>query len=84
MSEDRLGAIHEEILQLLIQREASYARPLSSTELGLLLRVAPSYIREQVSLLRRRKLVSVRRGRGGGYYLSRANLVRHRAGVQSL
>lgn len=83
MDRNRLGPIHEEILRLLIQRQASYARPVSSAELGMELRVAPSYIREQARLLRRCKLVSVRRGRGGGYYLSRANLARHESLVQS-
>lgn len=77
MDRDRLGPIHQEILRLLIQHQASYARPLSSAELGLALRVTPSYVREQARLLRRRRLLSVRRGRGGGYYLTPANLQRH-------
>ncbi len=77
MDRDRLGPIHQEILRLLTQRQASYARPVSSAELGMELRVAPSYIRAQARLLRRFKLVSVRRGRGGGYYLNRANQARY-------
>ena len=83
MDRDRLGPIHQEILRLLIQRQASYARPVSSAELGMELRVAPSYIRAQVRLLRRCKLVSVRRGRGGGYYLSRAHPARDESLVES-
>ncbi|MBE3598857.1 MAG: Rrf2 family transcriptional regulator [Limnochordaceae bacterium] len=59
-------AIHEEIVQVLLQQDASYARPMPSWELARLLNVAPSYVREQVGVLRRHRLVSVRRGRGGG------------------
>ncbi|WP_324668257.1 Rrf2 family transcriptional regulator [Geochorda subterranea] len=83
MDRDRLGPIHQEILRLLTQRQASYARPVSSAELGMELRVAPSYIRAQARLLRRFKLVSVRRGRGGGYYLNRANQARYESLVGS-
>ena len=61
--------IHEEILRILHSRNASYATPIPSVELATALNVAPSYIRQQVALLRALKVIGVRRGRGGGYYL---------------
>ena len=67
----QLQPIHEEILRILALRQASYAAPIPSVELAVALNVAPSYIRQQVALLRAMKVVGVRRGRGGGYYLRR-------------
>lgn len=64
-----LEAIQEEILALLIRQEATYARPVSSAFIGDMLNVTPSYVREQAGELVRRRLIGVRRGRGGGYYL---------------
>ena len=64
--------IHEEILRILCLRQASYAAPIPSAELAVALNVAPSYVRQQVALLRAMKMVGVRRGRGGGYYLRRS------------
>jgi len=64
-----LADIHEEILKILSTREASYARPTTSEEIGAALNVSPSYVRERMSALRKRNLVGVRRGRGGGYYV---------------
>lgn len=77
--DEHLAGIQEEIVRLLLEERADYARPLSSARLAGMLRATPSYVREQVGKLRRQRLVSVRRGRGGGYYLSEANLKRHQA-----
>lgn len=68
MQED-LAGIQREILKLLKSENASYANPVSSTQLGEILKVTPSYIREQIQELRRLRFVEVRKGRGGGYYL---------------
>lgn len=67
----QLLPIHEEILRILSLRKASYAAPIPSVELASALNVAPSYIRQQVAVLRALRMVGVRRGRGGGYYLRR-------------
>ena len=64
-----LMPIHEEILRILTARKASYATPIPSEELATALNVAPSYVRQQVAVLRAMRVVGVRRGRGGGYYL---------------
>lgn len=64
-----LRRIHLEILRVLKERGSSYAQPVSSTEIGRELNVAPSYVREQVMALQGRRLVRVRRGPGGGYYV---------------
>ena len=61
--------IHHEILRILTDRQASYACPIPSVELASALNVAPSYVRHQVAVLRSLRMVGVRRGRGGGYYL---------------
>ncbi|BAS28792.1 Rrf2 family transcriptional regulator [Limnochorda pilosa] len=66
-----LKRIHHEILRVLAQRASSYARPVTSSEIGRELNVAPSYVREQVLTLKGRRLVRVRRGPGGGYYIDR-------------
>ena len=76
----QLLPIHEEILRILSVRQASYAAPIPSVELATALNVAPSYIRQQVALLRAMKVVGVRRGRGGGYYLRRPSAVSATAG----
>ncbi|MDI3280270.1 MAG: AsnC family transcriptional regulator [Bacillota bacterium] len=66
---DRMSPIHEEILRVLREKEASYASPICSEVLGEKLNLTPSYVREQVRLLQELRLVGVRRGRGGGYFL---------------
>jgi DNA-binding IscR family transcriptional regulator len=42
---------------------------MNSAEIGEILKVTPSYIRSQLSQLVKIKLVGVRRGNGGGYYM---------------
>jgi DNA-binding IscR family transcriptional regulator len=61
--------LHAEIFKLLVRYETSYAKPMNSQEIGALLKVTPSYIRSQLSQFVKTKLVGVRRGNGGGYYL---------------
>ncbi|MCL6450618.1 MAG: Rrf2 family transcriptional regulator [Acetobacteraceae bacterium] len=67
----KLNGIHEEIVKVLSCRAASYARPSSSDEIGRALNVSPSYVRGCIRPLVELRVVGVRRGRGGGYYLKR-------------
>lgn len=66
----KLTFLQQEIVNILVKCDADYARPVNSKELGETLRVSPSYIREQVKDLLESKLISVRRGPGGGYFLN--------------
>lgn len=66
---DHISSLHQEILFLLRESNASYANPITSKELGNKLKVTPSYIRGQIQVLIKMNLVGVRKGRGGGYYL---------------
>lgn len=68
MNED-LAGIQREILKLLKSENATYANPISSSHLGEVLKVTPSYVREQIQELLKLRYVEVRKGRGGGYYL---------------
>gem|GEM_PF-1708116 len=61
--------LQEEILQILRTGQASYARPMNSREIGQRLNITPCYIRKQLGALVARRLVGVRRGSGGGYYI---------------
>ncbi|MDI6869882.1 MAG: Rrf2 family transcriptional regulator [Bacillota bacterium] len=61
--------MHREILRTLAEAQASYAHPVSSERVAQALNLTPSYVREQVQVLRSMALVDVRRGRGGGYFL---------------
>lgn len=67
----QISGLQAEILRLLQEREASYARPLSSEEIARSLRVDVSYARSQARYLKNLGLVDVRRGAGGGYYARR-------------
>ncbi|MEC9488621.1 MAG: HD domain-containing phosphohydrolase [Halanaerobium sp.] len=67
-----ISALHKEILTLLRRMGANYASPVTSEELGSILLVTPSYIREQMQDLIKLGQVDVRKGRGGGYYLPHA------------
>jgi DNA-binding IscR family transcriptional regulator len=69
--------LHEEVLKLLIQHETSYAKPMNSEKIGEILKVTPSYIRRQLSQLAKIRLVGVRRGNGGGYYLVKEEMQQH-------
>lgn len=64
-----LSVVHEEILRTLAEARASYAHPVSSEVVARALNLTPSYVREQVQVLRSLSLVEARRGRGGGYFL---------------
>ncbi|MEC9488399.1 MAG: Rrf2 family transcriptional regulator [Halanaerobium sp.] len=65
----QISPLHREILFQLRENDASYAEPVTSEELGMILKVTPSYIRDQIQALVRMEMVGVRKGRGGGYYL---------------
>ncbi len=62
-----LKSIHHEIINILLTRRASYSEPLNSEELAKMLHVNPSYLRLQMLLLK--KIIGVRRGKHGGYFL---------------
>ncbi|MBU2699156.1 DNA-binding IscR family transcriptional regulator [Sporomusaceae bacterium BoRhaA] len=66
-----MNNLHQEILWLLMNYETSYAKPMNSDNIGRLLHVTPAYVRSQLSQLVKSKLVGVRRGNGGGYYMIR-------------
>jgi DNA-binding IscR family transcriptional regulator len=63
--------LHQEMLLLLLRHDSSYAKPMKSQEIGATLKVTPSYVRGQLSLLVQKQVVGVRRGNGGGYYVIR-------------
>ena len=64
-----LKNIHKEIINILAAHNASYSDPLSSGEIAKVLSVNPSYLRLQILLLK--KIVGVRRGKKGGYFLKK-------------
>ena len=66
----KLIGIHGEILRILEGEDSTYARPVKSQDIGLVLNVSPSYVREIIGELQELDLARARRGRGGGYYLS--------------
>ena len=61
--------IHHEIIDYLQEKDASFLEPISSSEIGCVLNVTPSYVRLVIQSLLVMGKVRVRRGRGGGYYL---------------
>lgn len=64
-------SLFEQILVILKGRRASYSNPVSSEYLAEVIQVNPSYLRTQMKTLVQRGKVSVRRGKGGGYYLTK-------------
>ncbi len=66
-----MKSLHHEVFQLLTRHATSYSQPMNSREIGELLKVTPSYVRSQLSQLVKERLVGVRRGNGGGYYIIR-------------
>lgn len=64
-----LSVVHEEIMRTLADARASYAHPVNSEDVARRLNLTPSYVREQAQALLALRLVEVRRGRGGGYFL---------------
>ena len=67
----RLTYVQQEILGVLKRAGASYANPVPSAKISASLNVTPSYVREQGKALFDEGLIRVRRGPGGGYFLSR-------------
>jgi len=62
-----LKTIHKEIINLLAMNKASYSQPLTSRKMAEILHVNPSYLRLQMMVLK--KIIGVRRGKHGGYFL---------------
>ncbi len=65
----KLSGIRGEIIRILEREESTYARPVKSEDIGSILNVSASYVREITKELQALGLVGARRGRGGGYYL---------------
>ncbi|HMM19542.1 MAG TPA: Rrf2 family transcriptional regulator [Selenomonadales bacterium] len=65
------------MVRLLTEKATSYAQPMTSKEIGEILKVTPSYVRAQLSMLVKDCRVRVRRGNGGGYYVIREDAYRH-------
>ncbi len=66
----RENVLHREIISLLHKEKASYIAPANSEYIGKALGISPSYVRTQMCGLMKAKLVAVRRGNSGGYYLT--------------
>jgi len=65
---DQITWVQKEIVSILSKRNTSYAEPLTSEEIGAILKITPSYIRKQMKILFQLGYVQVRNGRGGGYF----------------
>lgn len=65
------SSLHLQILGLLKRKNADYANPVISDDMGKELNITPSYIRKKIQLLLEEGVVGVRRGKGGGYYLEK-------------
>jgi DNA-binding IscR family transcriptional regulator len=65
----RLSFLQQEIVKELTKLNAGYRNPVSSFQLAESLNVNPSYIRRNINKLKAIKMVGVRRGTGGGYFL---------------
>lgn len=59
-----------EALRILRSRGSSYANPVPAKDLASELRVDVSYLKDQMRHLKDQGVVQVRRGPGGGYYLT--------------
>ncbi len=70
---NNMNVLQQEIMRVLQERGTSYAYPVTSQEIGELLNVTPSYIREQMKILQTMTLVEVRNGPGGGYFIKNHN-----------
>lgn len=70
---NNMNVLQQEIMRVLQERGTSYANPVTSQEIGDLLNVTPSYIREQMKILQTMTLVEVRNGPGGGYFIKNHN-----------
>lgn len=69
-----LNNLQQEALNLLEREQTSYAKPLNSEIIGRMLNVTPSYIRSQLAKLAAARLIGVRRGNSGGYYILKGGL----------
>jgi DNA-binding IscR family transcriptional regulator len=74
---DNFTTLEQEVLLLLARQQSSYANPISSEQIGKELNITPSYIRSQLGRLIDAKMVGVRRGNKGGYYIVRSGQFDH-------
>jgi DNA-binding IscR family transcriptional regulator len=74
---DDLTTLEQEVLLLLARQQSSYAYPISSEQIGKELNITPSYVRSQLGRLVDIKMVGVRRGNKGGYYIVRSGKIYH-------
>jgi DNA-binding IscR family transcriptional regulator len=74
---DDLTTLEQEVLLLLARQQSSYAWPISSEQIGKELNITPSYVRSQLGKLIDAKMVGVRRGNKGGYYIVRSGQFGH-------
>lgn len=65
----RLSFLQQEIIKELREKNACYRSPVSSFDLSRSLNVNPAYVRRCVGKLKQIKLIGVRRGVGGGFFL---------------
>jgi DNA-binding IscR family transcriptional regulator len=65
----RLSFLQQEIIKELTRSSACYRSPISSFELARVLNVPPAYIRRNITKLKQAKMVGVRRGLRGGFFL---------------
>ena len=65
-----MNYLHQEILRILKEHNATYSKPLSSFQLSTQLNLNPAYIRFSIQDLLKEKKILVRRGKGGGYFLN--------------
>ncbi|MFW5962093.1 MAG: Rrf2 family transcriptional regulator [bacterium] len=59
----------EQIVFFLKEGKASYASPINSDEIGKKFNITPSYVRKKIKKLKNNKVIGVRRGVGGGYFI---------------
>ena len=65
----RLSFLQQEIIKELTRCNACYSNPISSFALSRTLNVTPAYIRRNITKLKAVKMVGVRRGLRGGFFL---------------
>lgn len=65
----RLSFLQQEIIKELTRCNACYRSPISSFTLSRTLNVTPAYIRRNITKLKQVKMVGVRRGLRGGFFL---------------
>lgn len=65
----RLSFLQQEIIKELTRCNACYRSPASSFTLSKALNVSPAYIRRNIVKLKQAKMIGVRRGLRGGFFL---------------